>query len=236
MDETQTEKTVPETAGEATARATEEPHSARTTVRRGKDRAMYDDRMFGVLDAGMVAHVGVGTPTGPVVLPMAYGWIDGFLYLHGAAGNAMLRAAVGTEICVTVTILDGLVIARSPFHNSMNYRSVVVRGVARAVEGVEKNEALRVINDHIVENWASGRLPTEAETRRTLVLKVPLTEMSGKMRAGDPVDEPEDLHGPHWAGQLPIDSTWGETISAADLVSSAEPPPAVADLAGKNLP
>ncbi len=133
---------------------------------------------------------------GPIVLPMAYGRTNEHLYLHGAAGNAMLRHAVDEDLCATVTIVDGLIVARSPFHNSMNYRSVVVRGVATAVEGSEaKRAALRLVSNRVVETWETGRAPTDAEIRRTLVLRVPLVEMSGKVRTGGPRDETEDLEG-----------------------------------------
>jgi hypothetical protein len=210
----------------------EGPRSERTTLRRGKSRAVYDTRMLEVLDRGLVAHVGVSTPDGPVVLPMAYGRGDGHLFLHGAAGNALLRHAIDADVCVTVTIVDGLVIARSPFRNSMNYRSVVVRGVAEVLTGDDQREALQVITDHVVENWATGRAPTDEEIGRTLVLRVPLTEMSGKIRTGDPTDEPHDLTGPHWAGHVPIHSTWADPVDAADLGDSRGPPPPISALAG----
>jgi nitroimidazol reductase NimA-like FMN-containing flavoprotein (pyridoxamine 5'-phosphate oxidase superfamily) len=189
--------------------------------------------MLEVLDRGLVAHVGVSTPDGPVVLPMAYGRGDGHLFLHGAAGNALLRHAIDADVCVTVTIVDGLVIARSPFRNSMNYRSVVVRGVAEVLTGDDQRDALQVITDHVVENWATGRSPTDEEIGRTLVLRVPLTEMSGKIRTGDPTDEADDLTGPHWAGHVAILSTWAQPMDASDLVGAPDPPPAIAALAGQ---
>ncbi len=213
------------------------PSSDRTRLRRGASRAEYEkEPLLEILDAGMVAHVGVITPDGPVVLPMAYGRTNEHLYLHGAAGNAMLRHAVDEDLCATVTIVDGLIVARSPFHNSMNYRSVVVRGVATAVEGSEaKRAALRLISNHVVETWETGRAPTDAEIRRTLVLRVPLVEMSGKVRTGGPRDETEDLEGRHWAGQVPIDSRWGGPIGAEDLARGIEPPAAIAELQGRCL-
>lgn len=195
------------------------------------------EHLLAILDAGLVTHVGVSTPEGPIVLPMAYGRTDEHLYLHGAAGNAMLRHAIGVDVCVTVTIVDGIVIARSPFHNSMNYRSVVVRGVATEVDDDDaKRAALRLMSDHVVDTWATGRPPTDAEIRRTLVLRVPLSEVSGKVRAGDPTDDPDDLEGPHWAGHVPIDARWGAAVAAEDLKPGIEPPPAVADLHARRLP
>ena len=214
----------------------DEPRSERTTLRRGRNRAAYDERMFDVLDAGLVAHVGVSTPDGPIVLPMAYGRTDEHLYLHGAAANALLRHAVDTDICVTVTLVDGLVIARSPFHNSMNYRSVVVRGRAELVEGDAKRAALRLITDHVVASWDAGRPPADAEIRKTLVIRVPLAEVSGKIRTGPPVDDPEDIGGPHWAGQVPLQSVWGEPVDAPELAPDVAPPAAVRALAGRPTP
>lgn len=211
------------------------PRSGRTTVRRGRKRAVYDTRMLDVLDHGLVAHVGVATPDGPIVLPMAYGRDAEHLLLHGAASNAMLRRAVDADVCVTVTIIDGLVVARSPFRNSMNYRSVVVRGRAEQVDGERKRDALRIITDHVVENWATGRAPTDEEVDLTLVLRVPLTEMSAKIRTGDPTDEPDDLGGPSWAGHIPICSRWAEPEDSRDLRAGIAPPDPIAALAGREV-
>lgn len=142
-----------------------DPASERVAVRRLANRGTYDrDEVFAILDAGHIAHVGVATEHGPIVLPMAYGRTDDDLYLHGSVANALLRSGRGVDVCVTVTLVDGLVMARSAFHNSMNYRSVVVRGEARRVEDpAEKLRALHLITDHIVENWDSRRPATEAE-------------------------------------------------------------------------
>ena len=213
------------------------PASDRTTVRRGATRAEYGrSELLAILDAGMVAHVGVVTATGPIVLPMAYGRTESHLLLHGAAANAMLRDSVGHDVCVTVTLVDGVVVARSPFHNSMNYRSVVVRGLAEAVEDPdEKRSALRRISDHVVETWAYGREPADAEIRRTIVVKVPLAEISGKVRTGGPVDEPHDLDGPHWGGYVPLDTTWGAPVDAGDLAAGVRSPPSVEALEGRRL-
>ena len=135
-----------------------EPSTDRVRVRRGAIRAEYDrDAILEVLDAGLIAHVGVVTDDGPIVLPMAYGRDDDWLYLHGSVANAALRAAVGQDICVTVTILDGLVVGRCPFHNSMNYRGVVVRGTARRVDDPDEHmAALRLVSDHVVATWDTG--------------------------------------------------------------------------------
>ena len=122
------------------ARMTAEPASDRVRLRRGAIRAEYDrDAILAVLDAGLIAHVGVTTDEGPIVLPMAYGRDDEWLYVHGSVANAALRAAAGHDICITVTIVDGMVVGRCPFHNSMNYRGVVVRGVARKVDDPDEH-------------------------------------------------------------------------------------------------
>jgi uncharacterized protein len=213
------------------------PASDRVRVRRGAIRAEYDRAaILGVLDAGLIAHVGVATDSGPIVLPMAYGRTDEWLYLHGSAANAALRAAAGCDVCVTVTIVDGIVVGRSPFHNSMNYRGVVVRGRARLVDNrAEHLEALRLVSDHVVATWDTGRPPTELEIRKTMVIAVPLVEMSAKIRTGDPIDEPEDLDGPHWAGHVPIRSVWEPAVSASDLPEGIDVPPAIVSLDGRSV-
>lgn len=214
------------------------PATDRVRLRRGAHRGEYDrEAVLAVLDAGFVAHVGVVTPQGPIVLPMAYGRTGEWLYLHGAVANAALRAAVGTDVCVTVTILDGLVIGRSAFHNSMNYRGVVVRGTARRVDDPDEHRlALRLVSDHVVPTWDAARPPTDAEIRRTMVIAVPLVEMSAKIRAGDPVDEPDDLDGPYWAGHVPIVARFGQPVPSGDLPAGIPTPSAVAVLAGQPLP
>jgi nitroimidazol reductase NimA-like FMN-containing flavoprotein (pyridoxamine 5'-phosphate oxidase superfamily) len=145
-----------------------EPSSDRVRLRRMAQRGAYERAaVFAVLDAGLVAHVGVATEDGPIVLPVAYGRTDDQLYLHGSVANAALRAAVGHDICVTVTITEALIVGRSPFHNSMNYRCAVVRGAARRVDDVgERTVALRAISDHITATWDNGRAPTDAELRQ----------------------------------------------------------------------
>jgi uncharacterized protein len=201
------------------------------------DRGVYDRRaVFEILDAGMIAHVGVVTEQGPIVLPMAYGRTDDWLYLHGSVANAALRAAPGQDVCVTVTLVDGVVVGRTPFHNSMNYRSVVVRGPARQVDDADEHvTALRIISDHVMPTWATGRAPTAAEIRKTLVVAVPLTEISAKVRQGGPIDEPSDIAGPHWSGHVPISSTWGQPVPADDLPDGIVAPAGIAALAGRRV-
>lgn len=212
-----------------------EPATDRVRVRRGAIRAEYDrDAIFEVLDAGLIAHVGVVTDDGPIVLPMAYGRTDDWLYVHGSVANAALRAAAGQDICITVTIVDGIVVGRSPFHNSMNYRGVVVRGIARRVDDPDEHmAALRLVSDHVVATWDSGRPPSEQEIRQTMVVAVPLAEMSAKIRTGDPIDEAQDLDGPHWGGHVPIQAVWEGPVPAGDLGNAVAIPAAIAALANQ---
>ncbi len=209
--------------------------SPRTTVRRGANRALYaPDDVRTILDAGLIAHVGVQTPDGPLVLPMAYGRDDTTLYLHGAAANHLLGTGDGHEICATVTMIDGLVMARTPFHNSMNYRSVVVRGRATKIDDkADKLRALKIITDHVVENWDLGRDVSDVDERKTLVLEMPLNEASAKVRAGDPIDEPDDTTGPWWAGIIPVETRLGTPYAAGDYTGNRNVPEGFAAAAGR---
>jgi nitroimidazol reductase NimA-like FMN-containing flavoprotein (pyridoxamine 5'-phosphate oxidase superfamily) len=211
------------------------PASDRVRLRRRPERGDYDPAtVHAILDAGVVAHVGVITEEGPIVLPMAYGRTNSTLLLHGSASNSMLRAARGTQICATVTIVDGLVFARTPFHNSMNYRSVVIRGAATPVtDPGEHAAALKCISDHVVANWDHGRAPTATEIKKTMVIALPLDEASAKVRTGDPVDEPADLDGAHWAGTVSLRREWGPAVRAADLRPGIEPPAPIAAAFGR---
>lgn len=213
-----------------------QPASKRTTLKRGANRARYgNDDIRSVLAAGIIAHVGVTTEQGPIVLPMAFGVRGDEVLIHGSIANAMLRGGREVDVCITVTIVDGLVVARSPLHNSMNYRSVVVRGVATAIdEPSEQRAALEVINDHIAAIWDTARPPSEADYKQTLVLSVPLAEASAKVRGGDPIDDDDDIAGPHWAGVVPLTSVWGDPSPSADLSPGIEPPVAVSAMAGRD--
>ncbi len=203
-------------------------------MKRGANRAVYEREVIhSILKAGIIAHVGVTTDDGPIVLPMAYGVRGDELLVHGSVANAMMRAGKDLDVCVTVTIVDGLVVARTPFHNSMNYRSVVVRGTASAItDPDDKVAALEVINDHIAPIWATARPPSEVDLRKTMVLSLPLTESSAKVRGGDPIDEPQDLELDFWAGIVPLTTTWGVPYPAADLRDGVAMPDAVEALGG----
>lgn len=211
------------------------PASARTVVRRGSKRAVYDrEKMLALLREGAVAHVGVSTDSGPLVLPMVYGIGANTMYLHGALANSLLSSSVGEEICVTVTIVDGLVFAKTPFNHSMNYRSVVVRGRARQV--VDDDEillALRLMTDHIVQTWDVTRHPSPSEIRATKVLALSLDEMSGKMRSGGAVNVEGDDTAPFWSGYLPIVASFGQPVSNDD--AGHDIPDSIRNLVGRNL-
>ena len=188
----------------------------RTRLRRGADRGHYDrTTVSAVLDAGLICHVGFAVDGRPWVFPTAYARVDDHLYLHGASGNFGLRAlAAGAEACVTVTIVDGLVLARSAFHHSMNYRSVMLFGCGAAVtDPDEKRRALLAIVEHMAPGRsADTRPPSEQEMRKSLVVRLPVDEASAKVRAGGPVDEPEDIGLPYWAGHLPLHLVPGEPV------------------------
>ena len=189
----------------------------RTRVRRKTDRGTFEwDTIASILDEALVAHVGFAVDGRTWVMPMAFCRIDDQLYLHGASGNAALRAlAAGADVCVTATLLDGLVLARSAFHHSMNYRSVMVFGRATAVtDEDEKRRALVATVDHMQAGRSDGtRGPTASEMRATSVVRLPIVEASAKVRTGGPIDDEEDYALPHWAGVVPITLVRGEPVA-----------------------
>lgn len=200
----------------------------RTQLKRLPARGSYEREVVNrILDEGLVCHVGFVSDGSPVVIPTGYGRAGDTLYVHGSAASRMLRTlAGGVRVCVTVTLLDGLVLARSAFHHSMNYRSVVVFGTASVVEDAsEKTAALRAITEHIAPGrWAETREPDEGELRKTLVLKLPLTEASAKIRTGPPIDDEPDYELPVWAGEIPLTLTAGTPVPDPRLAPDSEPP------------
>jgi nitroimidazol reductase NimA-like FMN-containing flavoprotein (pyridoxamine 5'-phosphate oxidase superfamily) len=182
----------------------------RTQVKRLPKRGHYDrETVYGILDAGFVCHVGFNADGQPYVIPTNYGRAGDTLYLHGSAASRMLRTlSGGVPVCVTVTHVDGLVLARSAFHHSVNYRSVVTLGTARLVEDpAEKMAALRIFTEHVLKGrWDDVRQPTEQELKATMVLALPLEEVSAKVRTGGPVDDEADYALPVWAGVLPLET------------------------------
>jgi nitroimidazol reductase NimA-like FMN-containing flavoprotein (pyridoxamine 5'-phosphate oxidase superfamily) len=211
------------------------PPSEFSRVRRLADRASYDTAtIHGILAAAMIGHVGVLRQGRPVVIPMLFGRIDGDLFLHGSVASQLLRGmADGIDVCFTATVIDGLVFARSAFHHSMNYRSVVIAGRATLVEGDDKLPGLRAIVEHITPGrWDEARPPTDLELRQTSVLRMPIVEASAKIRAAGPADDLEDLTLPIWAGQVPVTQHFAPPVDADDLPLGIRLSSAVARLAG----
>jgi len=195
----------------------------RTQVRRLPKRATYDkEQVHAILDEGYICHVGFVNDGQPFVIPTGYARSGDQLYIHGSAASRMLRSGGnGVDVCVTVTIVDGFVLARSVFHHSMNYRSVVVLGKARLVTDVEeKLVALRCFTNHIVAGrWEEARQPTDQELKATSVLALPLEEVSAKVRTGAPVDDEEDYSMPIWAGVVPIRLQTGDPVADERLLA-----------------
>jgi nitroimidazol reductase NimA-like FMN-containing flavoprotein (pyridoxamine 5'-phosphate oxidase superfamily) len=190
-------------------------------VVREAHRGVYERAAaYEILDEGFICHVGFVVDGQPFVIPTGYGRTGDNLYIHGSAASRMLRNLdKGIPVCITVTLLDGLVLARSIFNHSMNYRSVMVFGTAVAVrDEQEKLEALRLLSEHILPGrWADSRLPNEKELKQTLVLRLPIEEFSAKVRQGPAIDDEEDLSFPTWAGVIPLETVAGTPISDALL-------------------
>jgi len=199
----------------------------RTRLGRHPERGAHDRAtIYHILDEGFVCHVGFVSRGQPFVIPTAYGRLRHTLYIHGSAASRMLRnLQTGVPVCVTVTLLDGLVLARSAFSHSMNYRSVLVLGKAKLVKNPEeKLAALQAISEHIVPGrWAEVRHPTAQELKITAVLKLPLAEASAKIRSGPPRDLAEDYTLPVWAGRLPLSLMAGQPVE--DTAGDAHPTP-----------
>jgi nitroimidazol reductase NimA-like FMN-containing flavoprotein (pyridoxamine 5'-phosphate oxidase superfamily) len=191
--------------------------SERTQVKRLPKRGVYDrEAVYKILDEGFVCHVGFVADGQPYVIPTNFGRVNDTLYLHGSAASRMLRTlSEGVPMCVTVTLIDGLVLARSAFHHSVNYRSVVILGTARLVEdAAEKMEALRLFTEHIMKGrWDEIRWPNEQELKATIVLALPLEEVSAKVRMGPPLDDEADYELLVWAGVLPLKSMPQEPVA-----------------------
>jgi nitroimidazol reductase NimA-like FMN-containing flavoprotein (pyridoxamine 5'-phosphate oxidase superfamily) len=207
--------------------------SARTTVRRLPERGAYDrSTVHAVLDEGFVAHVGLATDDGPVVIPMLYARDGDRVLVHGSPASRLLRTgAKGLDMCLTVTLVDGLVLARSAFHHSVNYRSVVVMGRATRLDDLdERRAALDVLVESIVPGrTADARPPSERELRGTTVLALPLDEASVKVRTGGPKEEEFDMDLPVWAGVVPLSLVAGEPVPDPDLRVAVPAPPYAVD-------
>jgi nitroimidazol reductase NimA-like FMN-containing flavoprotein (pyridoxamine 5'-phosphate oxidase superfamily) len=193
----------------------------RSKIRRLPKRGSQErELIYNILDEAMVAHVGFIVDNQPFVIPMAYGRKGDRIYIHGSSVSRLLKTLEqGVDVCFTVTLVDGLVIARSLFHHSMNYRSVVLFGKAQLVESeAEKMTALQAFSEQIIpKRWQEARLPTSQELKATNVLSFPIEEGSAKVRTGDPNDDVEDYSLPFWAGQLPLKLTPGIPIPDSKL-------------------
>ncbi|MER5221118.1 pyridoxamine 5'-phosphate oxidase family protein [Streptomyces flaveus] len=203
----------------------------RTIPTRSRKRAAYDqETVHSILDEGYVCHLGFVREGAPIVLPTLYGRIGERLYVHGSTGSRPLRMAgqaePGLPVCLTVTHVDGLVLARSAFHHSLNYRSVVVHGIAHQVtDPDEKRAALDALVDQVVPGRSQDSRPAnDKELAATAVLRLDLGEVSAKLRTGGPNDEPEDLDLPHWTGVVPLHKGYGTPIPADDLAPDVELP------------
>ena len=200
----------------------------RTTLRRLPNRGVYDRAsIHSILDEGLICHVAFVVDGQPYVIPTIHVRVGEKLFFHGSPASRMLRALErGVEVCVTVTLLDGLVLARSAFHHSMNYRSAVVFGTAMPVESSEeKLRVLRALSDHLIKGrWQEVRTPSPSELKGTLVLSLPIDEASAKVRTGPPVDDEDDYGLPVWAGVLPLKIVAAEPVADPRLPRDIAPP------------
>ncbi len=204
----------------------------RTTLKRLPKRHYDRDVINTILDEAFFCHVGFVANGQPYVIPTGFARIGDELMLHGSAASRMMRnLADGIDVCVTVTLVDGLVLARSAFHHSVNYRSVVILGKAEMVtDESEKNAALEAFTEHIIPGrWADVRWPTKLELKATTVLRLPITEASAKIRTGDPVDDDKDYTLNHWAGVIPLSIQSGEPIPDTKLIKGIAVPEHVLD-------
>src|SRR5581483_3418801 len=207
------------------------PRTPRTTLKRLPKRGSHDREVINqILDEGFICHVGFVLDGQPVVIPTGYARVDNQLIIHGSQASRMLRnVGKGIDVCVTVTLIDGLVLARSAFHHSMNYRSVVVFGNASVIDDrEEKIAALTALSEHIIRGrWKEVREPNEAELQQTTVLTMPIDEASAKIRTGPPLDDEEDYALPIWAGVLPLQLSIGEPLPDPRLPENMDVPECV---------
>ncbi len=200
----------------------------RTTLKRLSKRGVYDrESVYGILDEGFICHVGFAIDARPFVIPTGYARVEDRLYIHGSQASRMLRTlAGGIDVCLTVTLIDGLVLARSAFNHSMNYRSVVIFGRATVVEDeADKVAALFAFSEHVIPGrWEEVREPTQKELAATSVLSLDLVEASAKVRRGPPIDDEEDYALPVWAGVIPLHLAASEPIKDPRLSEDIEEP------------
>ena len=213
--------------------------SERATVKRLPERGVYDrDTVNSILDEALICHLAFETDHGPVAIPTIHARVGDVLYLHGSHASRMMRTTVDAQVCVTVTIVDGIVAARSAFHHSLNYRSTMVFGTPRVVtDRKERMVAFAAITNHVIPGrWEEARQPSEKEDKGTRLLAIDITEASGKVRTGPPGDDDEDMNSGIWAGVIPLTVTVGEPIPAPDLEDGVAIAPSVSRLARQQLP
>jgi len=202
------------------------PPTERTQVKRLAKRGVYDKvQVHGILDEGFICHVGFVLDGQPFVIPTAYARSGEQIYIHGAPASRLMRSKE-VDVCLTVTLVDGLVVARSAFHTSINYRSVVVLGTARLVLDIdEKREALALFTNHVIAGrWEQAKQPTDQELKATSGLALPLDEVSAKVRTGPPIDDEEDYALPIWGGVVPVVQTFGEPMPDARVMPGITAP------------
>ncbi|HLN98476.1 MAG TPA: pyridoxamine 5'-phosphate oxidase family protein [Pyrinomonadaceae bacterium] len=204
------------------------PQTERTTLKRLPKRGVYDrELIYQILDEGFICHVGFALDQQPFVIPTGYARVADQLYIHGSQLSRMLRTlSSGIDVCVAVTLIDGLVLARSAFHHSINYRSVVIFGRASLVaEKAAKSAALLAFSEHVIAGrWHDVREPNKQELKATTVLSLPLAEASAKVRTGPPVDDEDDYAMDVWAGVVPLELTAGAPINDPRLPVDIKPP------------
>lgn len=204
------------------------PRTQRTTLKRLPERGSFErEQINSILDEGFICHVGFVVNGQPFVIPTGYARISDTLVIHGSQASRMLReVGQGIDVCITVTLIDGLVLARSAFHHSMNYRSVVVFGRAKVIEDrAAKIEALIALSEHMIPGrWNDVREPNDGELKQTTVLSVPLLEASAKVRTGQPLDDEEDYDLPIWAGVIPLKLIAEAPLSDPKLSCEIDPP------------
>lgn len=208
-----------------------QPPSDRTAVKRSRDRGVYDaDVIHSILDEALICHVGFSTANGwPIVIPTIHARVGDVLYLHGSPASQLMGTTDEVEICVTATIVDGIVAARSAFHHSMNYRSVMVFGKPRRVtDQAERDVAFEAIVNHVIPGRSDEiRGPNEKENKGTRLIAIDISEASAKVRTGPPVDEPEDMDSGIWAGIIPLRTVAGTPEPDPDLEGSLAVPPSI---------
>jgi uncharacterized protein len=208
----------------------------RTQVKRRAQRGVYDKpQVHAILDEGFVCHVGFVLDGQPFVIPTAYARSGETVYIHGSPASRLMKGKE-VDVCLTVTLVDGLVLARSSFHTSINYRSVVVLGKARLVTDIEeKREALRCFTNHVIAGrWEVAKQPIDSELKATSVLALPLEEVSAKIRTGPPIDDEEDYSLPVWGGVIPVIQSFGEPLPDDRLVPGIAAPALVSAASQSN--